>query len=129
MAIDEGLADPNGNPADDFSVQYCDADGTCGFYTYLQGTSMASPHVAGVAALVIEAHGRSSGHGGLRARPRRRAPDLERRPPTTPARPVVSRSTPTKAGPPTSNAVCEGTTDDNGLYGEGIVNATAAVAH
>jgi hypothetical protein len=26
------------------------------------------------------------------------------------------------------NAVCEGTTAFNGLYGEGIINATAAVA-
>ena len=26
------------------------------------------------------------------------------------------------------NAVCQGTTADNGLYGEGIVNAAAAVA-
>ncbi len=26
------------------------------------------------------------------------------------------------------NAVCEGTTAVNGLYGEGIINATAAVA-
>ena len=36
----------------------------CGFYTYLQGTSMASPHVVGVAALIIQAHGQSTGHGG-----------------------------------------------------------------
>lgn len=26
------------------------------------------------------------------------------------------------------NAICEGTTDDNGLYGGGIANAAAAVA-
>ena len=25
------------------------------------------------------------------------------------------------------NAVCQGTTDDNGLYGEGIINAARAV--
>jgi hypothetical protein len=28
---------------------------------------------------------------------------------------------------PDFNAVCEGTTDENGLYGEGIVDAAAAV--
>ncbi|HEY8544398.1 MAG TPA: S8 family serine peptidase, partial [Acidimicrobiales bacterium] len=63
VAIAEGLADENGNPTDDFSVRYCDRRGTCGFYTYLQGTSMASPHAVGVAALIIDAHGRN-GRGG-----------------------------------------------------------------
>ena len=46
-----------------------------------------------------------------------------------PARLGVSRSTPTKDVQPDWNAVCEGTTAVNGLYGEGIINATAAVAH
>jgi subtilisin family serine protease len=127
LAIEEGLVDEDGVPVDDFSVQYCNSRGTCGVYTYLQGTSMASPHAAGVAALVIEAHGRGDRNGYSLA------PDT--------VRSIIERTAtdhPCPAGgvevytdegrPPEWNAACEGTTAENGLYGEGIVSATAAVA-
>ena len=65
LAIEEGLANPDGTPTDDLSVQSCNAAGVCGFYTYLQGTSMASPHVVGVAALIIEEHGRRNRRHGF----------------------------------------------------------------
>ena len=46
------LLDANGEPRTASVVKSCKGD-TCAYYRYLQGTSMASPHAAGVAALAV----------------------------------------------------------------------------
>ena len=128
VARAEGLVDENGQPVDDFSVVSCDRRGrTCGFYTYLQGTSMASPHVTGVAALVIEAHGQGNGGHGFSLAPDRVAQILLRTA-TDHACPAEGFEDYTQEGRPASwNATCQGDTSVNGIYGEGVVNALTAV--
>jgi lantibiotic leader peptide-processing serine protease len=120
---EEALEDPANAP---FIVRDCKGS-TCAFYQYLQGTSMASPHAAGVAALIVSAHGKHDGkHGGLTLDPRAVERILTRTAKQTPC-----PSPPNFAYPddrdPTFDGVCEGTLARNGIYGRGVVNALTAV--
>jgi subtilisin family serine protease len=126
LAIEEGLANANGEPTNDSSRADCSVS-PCAFYTYLQGTSMASPHVAGVAALIIEAHGNGNPSKGYSLAPASVAAILASTA-TDHACPAGGVEIYTDEGRPAEfNAICEGTPAYNGIYGEGIVNATAAV--
>ena len=86
-----------------------------GGYALAEGTSMASPHVAGVAALAISAHGKLS-PGAVQALITRTAD------------PVACPPNPFDPGPPGDFlATCQGGAGYNGFYGHGQVNALAAV--
>jgi lantibiotic leader peptide-processing serine protease len=126
-AIREGLARPDGQPVDAFSVRQCDSGGRCGFYTYLQGTSMAAPHVVGVAALAIQRHGEGSPGAGYRLAPDRVAQILAASATDVPC-PVGGTQSYLAAGRgPDWDARCQGTPAVNGLYGEGLTDAARAV--
>jgi subtilisin family serine protease len=99
------------------TLRICGSDG-CATYAYLQGTSMAAPHVAGVAALIASRFGHQS-PAEMRQRLNRATDPLP-----CPAGPF----NPAYPGPDGKPAHCSGTTNYNSFYGHGQVNALKAVA-
>jgi subtilisin family serine protease len=130
VGLADGRIDADGNPTTPAVVKDCNGS-VCGYYQYLQGTSMASPRAVGVAALIVGKYGfRDFRHGGLTM-----PPDLVE---------AVLKATATKTpcpNPPaftytrhlptgqtvTATHTCEGTLFNNGFYGRGIVDALRAI--
>jgi subtilisin family serine protease len=131
----DGLVDANGAITPDgvaAGVQkQCPAGATdytqCGYYNWLQGTSMASPHVSGVSALIVSEYGKKGPRKSFGM-----APDKVRKilldSAQSRACPTPRLQTYTNEGRSEEfNALCEGGRDFNGFYGHGIVDAYAAV--
>ena len=105
------------------------ADGDT-YWQWIQGTSMASPHAVGVAALIVSQFGTADPvNGGLTMAPaeverilRATAGDV-----ACPEPRLFHYPDPDLNG--TLDATCEGDAAFNGFYGDGIANALAAVSY
>ena len=117
---------PDGTPRVPDVVRDCKGS-TCAYYQWIQGTSMASPHAVGVAALIISKNGDRS-HGGVTLNPLLTQAYLEGTATDTPCMtPNPFSYEAYRPGEPDYDTFCEGTPVYNGVYGHGIVDALAAV--
>jgi subtilisin family serine protease len=123
VAREFGEIEPDGTPNTPFVLRDCNGP-TCAYYQYLQGTSMASPHAVGVAALIVGKFGDLNPTGihpayVLRIL-RKTATDH-----ACPDPPLHSYAD--KLRPPSFDALCVEKPTFNGFYGYGIVDALRAV--
>ncbi|MGI5160430.1 S8 family serine peptidase [Microbispora sp. CA-102843] len=130
LAVANGEIDENGDPTVDYVVKDCKGS-VCGYYQYLQGTSMASPRAAGVAALIVSRYGKHDrAHGGLTMDPDKVEAILKGTATRT-ACPNPPAFTYTRILPSgstvTATHTCEGGPSGNGFFGTGIVDALRAV--
>ncbi|MGB3442179.1 MAG: S8 family serine peptidase [Actinophytocola sp.] len=130
VGVAEGTIDPvTGEITPDgveLGVQEVCRDNVCGYYQFLQGTSMASPHATGVAALIVSEYGKYRG-GGVYMDPDDVQRVLEK---TAFERPCPTPSTVDyldEGRDDTFTATCAGDEEFNGFYGHGTVDAFAAV--
>jgi len=128
VAEEFGELNPDGTPNTPFVVRDCKRS-TCAYYQWIQGTSMASPHATGVAALIVSQYGHRRSHG-ITLHPLFTQAYLEASATDTPCMrnmPDGTFSYAHKGRPPSYTSYCEGTPVFNGWYGHGIVDALRAV--
>ncbi len=132
VGVDEGNIDAAGNvtPAGvALGVQKaCKANGVCGYYQFLQGTSMAAPHATGVSALIVSEYGKYSGNK-VTMDPDKVQRVLEGTAFATPCPVPRTVDYLDEGRDATYTATCNGDTAFNGFYGHGIVDAWSAVTH
>jgi lantibiotic leader peptide-processing serine protease len=128
VAREAGEINPDGTPNTPFVVRDCSGS-TCAYYQWIQGTSMASPHATGVAALIVSEYGQRRGTG-ISLHPLFTQAYLEASATDTPCMSNQADGTFSYAfvnRPASFTSFCEGTPVYNGWYGHGIVDALRAV--
>jgi subtilisin family serine protease len=128
VAEESGDLNPDGTPNTPFVVRDCKGS-TCAYYQWIQGTSMASPHATGVAALIVSEYGERRG-GGISLHPLFTQAYLEASATDTPCmsnQPDGTFSYTHKGRPASWTSFCGGTPIFNAWYGHGIVDALNAV--
>jgi len=123
--VGRGYAAPDGTILNTSRALKECVNGDCGYYNYDQGTSMASPHTVGVVALIVSQYGERGRDGRITMDPDEVQRILFRTATKTPCPTVNPFVYPDTPG---YTPLCEGTTAKNGFYGNGIVNALAAVS-
>ncbi|GAB7049645.1 S8 family serine peptidase [Catenuloplanes indicus JCM 9534] len=126
-----GRVDADGNIVPGFENRVfkdCTKAGKCGYYTYLQGTSMASPHASGVAGLIVSKFGTPDWRrGGLTLPPNWVEQHLYRTA-AEQACPTPALISYAEVGQSAEyDALCTGTKNFNSIWGYGIVDAYKAV--
>jgi lantibiotic leader peptide-processing serine protease len=125
VAEEAGDLNPDGTPNNPFVVRDCGGS-TCAYYQWIQGTSMASPHATGVAALIVSEYGERRG-GGISLHPLFTQAYLEASAADTPCMTPNPFTYTHKGRDASYTTFCEGTPEFNGVYGHGIVDALGAV--
>ncbi|WP_219463099.1 S8 family peptidase [Nonomuraea rhizosphaerae] len=118
-----GKIDKSGKPKSSEVVRDCSGGGPCSYYQYLDGTSMASPHATGVAAILISRFGKQ-GKGGVALAPAK-VEKLLFKTATQKACPSPRKYVYKVFGESTTHT-CEGGKSKNGFYGHGVVDAWKA---
>ena len=128
VAEEVGDLNPDGTPNTPFVIRDCKGQ-TCAYYQYIQGTSMASPHAVGVVALIVSKYGEHGHeHGGISLHPFLAQAVLQATATSTPCMTPNPFSYAAFNRPASFTTFCEGTEVYNGVYGNGIVDALAAVS-
>jgi subtilisin family serine protease len=128
-ALSANVNHTTGESLNPLVVAQCSAPGeaNCVYWQYLQGTSMASPHAAGVAALIVSEFGRSDHRGKNVSMDPDKVEQILRRTATDVACPSPVISYINEGRSAEFDAPCVGTAARNSIYGSGIVNALHAV--